>query len=267
MGRGLVPIPKGTGTGRQEMPRQVVSTGNVTWRRGKGLPHRTSPVLLLPGLVPAEVVDATLSILRADGFPFDVPATLDPIDAMPRRDFYLQAAGVHRADAAAMEETVEKAIEEAPTGSSIDFGPAAVAAARVKRKDARTKISAMFAPVVNRLTVFLRLVWKDLCQTAQAPAGTGGGQGEPQECTPCATAIRRYMPGERRSRVLRRDGLNLVTAVVSLSDYGKVGPGSLAHWPPHAPTLSARASLARACPALSPRTARVRSRHPLRLVP
>ena len=71
-------------------------------------------------------------------------------------------------------------------------------------------------PIQKRMTAYVRHRYPAVCNR-------GGGRA----CTPCYSLIRRYLPEERQTHAMHRDGQALVTAVVSLNDYGRDYSGGL----------------------------------------
>jgi len=74
-------------------------------------------------------------------------------------------------------------------------------------------------PVLSeRITPYIRQRFPDVC---------GPDVTDDRQCTPCYSLIRRYRSGERQSHASHHDGHALVTAVISLSDYGSEYRGGL----------------------------------------
>lgn len=85
------------------------------------------------------------------------------------------------------------------------------------RRPIRDKLMAILQPAEDKMTRFVREHFPELCAK----------KGKDHVCMPCYSLIRRYMPDERQTHMMHRDGQALVTVVVSLSTYGKDFKGGL----------------------------------------
>ena len=74
----------------------------------------------------------------------------------------------------------------------------------------------MLRPIEKKITDIVRATWPKKCNR-------GGGR----KCRPCSSLIRRYLPGERRTHGIHRDGQAIVTSVMSFTDYGSDFLGGL----------------------------------------
>ena len=70
--------------------------------------------------------------------------------------------------------------------------------------------------VEAKITAVIRKTWPEVCNASRE-----------RRCRPCFSLVRRYLPNERTTHNIHRDGQALVTAVVGLSDYGKDFLGGL----------------------------------------
>lgn len=86
-----------------------------------------------------------------------------------------------------------------------------------ERQGPRDALQKIMQPILDeRITPFINQKYPDLCQKSPS-----------RKCTPCFSLVRRYKKGERTSHAPHRDGHALVTAVVSLSEYGADYRGGL----------------------------------------
>ena len=80
---------------------------------------------------------------------------------------------------------------------------------RIKdRKALQAAVRHVLDPLEKRITELVRSRYPELC-----------GRGPEFECTPCGSVIRRYLPDERRSRVVHREGQALIAVVTTLNDH------------------------------------------------
>jgi TPR repeat protein len=119
----------------------------------------------------------------------DFDIGLDTVDAMPTQELYIHKGG-H-----------EMSTEDAGYQS---------------RSGARSKLTKLLAPVEAIITEYVRHNWPQVCNKALD-----------RKCRACFSLVRKYFEEERQSHMMHRDGQALVTAVVSLSDYGRDFTGGL----------------------------------------
>ena len=84
------------------------------------------------------------------------------------------------------------------------------------RQRLRRKLTEALQPIEDKITAYVRATYPQACNR-------GGGR----SCRACYSLIRRYLPDERQTHNIHRDGQAVVTAVVSLSDYGRDFLGGL----------------------------------------
>ena len=115
---------------------------------------------------------------------------LDSVDAMPTHEMY-----VHKGPLEIM--------------SNEDVGVPS-------RDKVRTKLRKLLAPAEARITEYVRTNWPNACD------------GEfNRKCRACYSLVRKYNDDGRKTHMMHRDGQALVTAVVSLSEYGVDFAGGL----------------------------------------
>ena len=114
---------------------------------------------------------------------------LDTVDAMPTHELYIHNGGLDMPEE--------------------DVG-------HPSRQGLRAQLEKILAPVEARITEYVRHNWPHVCDGAVD-----------RKCRACFSLVRKYMKEERQSHMMHRDGQALVTAVVSLSDYGRDFKGGL----------------------------------------
>ena len=119
--------------------------------------------------------------------PFDTG--LDSVDAMPTQELYIHKGG--------------HGMETEDVGYQ-------------SRQQARKKLAVILAPIEAQITEYVRHNWPNVCDGSID-----------RKCRACYSLVRKYMKEERQSHMMHRDGQALVTAVVSLSDYGRDFTGGL----------------------------------------
>lgn len=80
----------------------------------------------------------------------------------------------------------------------------------------RRKLRKVLAVAEKKITSMVRATYPEVC-----------ARGHGRSCRACFSLVRRYLPNQRTTHNIHRDGQALVTAVVSLSDYGRDFLGGL----------------------------------------
>eukprot|EP00949_MAST-11_sp_MAST-11-sp1_P002430 g2430.t1 len=148
---------------------------------------------MLPGIMSRDEVRRVLELVDPVGKPrLALNENLDTVDSMKAHEIF-----IHQGD--------------------MDGGGGEEDAATNRaRRQLREKLSLIMNPVEERVTRFVRQRWPRKCNRSQARA-----------CRACFSLVRRYFPDERLSHNIHRDGQAIVTAVISLSDYGSEYRGGL----------------------------------------
>lgn len=162
----------------------IESRGSLSWKLGPETPPRSADLSVLTGLIgPAEARALVETLPPA----FD--EDLDSVDSQTTYEFYLQKSG-----------SVE-AISTIPNKPEMNDKDA-----MSSRAAARRAALAIAQPILDtRLTPFVNRRFAAACR----------GQ-----CKPCHSFVRRYRDGERLAHPMHFDMQALVTAVVSLGDFG-----------------------------------------------
>ena len=143
----------------------------------------------LPKVLSADDVEAILSVVNRTDLTFDVDP--DSIDGMASHEFYLFSDEQN----------------DAVNHLKGDADPAVFDS----RRSARAEVLRRLGPVVDeRIIPFVRQHWPDACNSSAGRA-----------CRVCSSVVRRYVPELRRGVKPHRDHEAIVTAVISLSDYGR----------------------------------------------
>jgi hypothetical protein len=149
---------------------------------------------VLPAVMSAEEVSSVLALVEET--PFD--GSTDSVDGMPTRELYLYTSSQETAVTSHGDEEADR-----PHLSA-------------ERHPLRLALGRLLQPAQDRITAFVRETFPDKC--ARSPS---------RACRPCFSLLRRYLPGERDSHALHRDGQALFTAVLSLTTSGRDFGGGL----------------------------------------
>ena len=194
-----------------------VSEGFITWPAPL---ERATEFSVLPGLLTKETIDKVLSLLHPSKVKFDT--ALDTVDAMPTREIYLHDGMLGLFWHLFVTWTIIHALLSHVcvcvyiwTGDRLGGGKEEKGQNK-KRRRLRKKLLKVLTPVEEKITAYVRKTWPEVCNR-------GGGR----KCRVCYSLVRRYLPHARRTHNIHRDGQALVTAVVSLSDYGRDFLGGL----------------------------------------
>lgn len=160
------------------------ASGSIVQDAGTGVTNFTK----WPGAVSRAEVSSILDLMHT--LPLDTD--MDTVDGMPTYEMFVDNEALRR-------------------GEPSKGQPESVA-----RVELRAALRAVTAPLLDRITPFVRRLYPSACGRAD------------RACTPCYSLIRRYRPGvDRQSHGTHHDGHAIVTVVVSLSDYGREYEGGL----------------------------------------
>jgi len=177
---------------------QDVAEGSI---EHKGLNH-TSHFEVLPSVVTQEEIASILALVDDEDLELD--ADPDTVDGMATHEIFVESSDLY-----------ERSQQGWMPGMKLDSNAEAVK----QRKPLRAKLKRIMDPILSeRITPYIRQRYPDVC---------GKDVVEGRQCTPCYSLIRRYRPDERQSHASHHDGHALVTAVISLSDYGSEYRGGL----------------------------------------
>ena len=172
---------------------------NVTEKNSEG----SSELVVIPGLIPREVVAEILTLLRGDenadkaGGRTTIALDKDPdsVDGMTSQEIFLDNDNLRegRPSKGGQSENLEE------------------------RKELRDKLKKL----TNKYAYDILMPFLKEWYGTEKCGRTG------RNCTPCYSLIRRYRAGERQSHAPHNDAHSFITVVVSLSDYGNEYNGGL----------------------------------------
>eukprot|EP00961_Rhodomonas_salina_P016009 215400-Rhodomonas_salina.1 len=154
----------------------------------------------LPQVLDAKTVKKMLKLLNE----ITLDSDPDTVDGMPTYEVFIESPDLRRP----------------PSGQSLKDVLEIKPDTREQRVNLRRELKKMMIPALEKvLTPFIRQTFSNVCNSTK--------KGPSRACTPCYSLIRNYRHGSRSTHAAHYDGHAIVTAVVSLSDYGTEYVGGL----------------------------------------